>query len=843
MAIRRTFMGIETEYAIAPRVSVRVSDAGRVVEDGSVIETRTRARADALVEGVCKRLANLPAARAGRFLLNASKIYRDRGQTEYASAEAADPIEACAQILAGDQLLDQVIRDPSFGGGARSMRGLGLFNINLDYGEPASSWWASHENFSTTGPLDRTRAALAPHLCSRVIYTGAGGFDPLSPLRFVLSPRAMMLTRGGMLAHEPFFHDRTNSYAGPDGVHPRTHLICGESLRSHRSLYLRLATTALITNLADQDIVLDRAYQPQSPGAAFRTFAGDLSFTATVRCNGGAMRSAMEIQHALLDMVIKAHAAGKLPEWAGQVIPMWQGTLMNLSTRGRNGVERNLDWAIKLTVFEAHAGLRGMSFAQLSAWNDVLTFLSAKSPDFAKAIADPPTAMQSLSAPLRRAAAEHLAQRNSPLIAAWWDQLPLVLQLRLELRELDWRYHEIGGGIFEKLAGQNLLHHGVPGLTKERIDHAMTHPPADTRAAKRAEIVSKWHGTPRGDAAQCDWDQILDPTGKRVLYLNESEEVRVARWRPFSMTPDGLLRQLNVAISHYQHSHFTSSARELAPLRLRQMCDRSDPTRERTTLFRTHRYSAWVSARLGLPSCMDHLRRIHRDGIDARTYFKVADHLYCLRFLGIRPHADMDRWIPLAERLLERPPHCDEPIHASLLEHMGAWHIFRGELDRAEAYLKRISAEHCLWRRVRIRCLLADLERRRGQMDRAHEWLNASLEGTSAADRVLVAEQITPTRAKLLEHANQRSAILDTAAASLRTVRHRMALARVLLLRARGVRGGSTAERLEAELKCLRGRTLGLRPCELMARIMSRWDEWIGDERTADEFGDRFWSV
>ena len=53
-------------------------------------------------------------------------------------------------------------------------------------------------------------------------------------------------------------------------------------------------------------------------------------------------------------------------------------------------------------------------------------------------------------------AAEFLARRSPPQ-PIWWDELPRVLELRLQLRELDWRYGEVGGGLFERLVAGRLL--------------------------------------------------------------------------------------------------------------------------------------------------------------------------------------------------------------------------------------------------------------------------------------------------------------------------------------------------------------------------------------------------
>ena len=97
-----------------------------------------------------------------------------------------NPADACRYARAGEQILlegcrELVDRTPN-------VAEIFLTRANVSYGGNSSSW-ACHESYGY-----RTESPLAdhfiPHAVSRIIYTGAGGFDNRShALQFLISPR------------------------------------------------------------------------------------------------------------------------------------------------------------------------------------------------------------------------------------------------------------------------------------------------------------------------------------------------------------------------------------------------------------------------------------------------------------------------------------------------------------------------------------------------------------------------------------------------------------------------------------------------------------------------------
>ena len=145
--------GLETEYALAG-----LDARGARVDQGRVLS--------AFMELARKNLAHLPDRNShGLFLENGSRFYVDHGgHPELAICEVVDPWDACRYILAGDRILAKLA---------------------------GPTTWGCHENYAHQADPQHLPKELVPHLVSRIIYTGAGGFNNRSPgVEFMLSPRA-----------------------------------------------------------------------------------------------------------------------------------------------------------------------------------------------------------------------------------------------------------------------------------------------------------------------------------------------------------------------------------------------------------------------------------------------------------------------------------------------------------------------------------------------------------------------------------------------------------------------------------------------------------------------------
>ena len=193
---RPLLMGLETEYAVTAFAPEGRSEPGALVE--RFISTASTLRPFVL-DG--------HAPPNGIYLSNGARFYVDAGaHPEYATPECSTPREVVAHVRAGDRFLLEVAdavahntrwamatADGRDAGSVPDLDELAVFRCNVAYGDPPSTW-GSHSSYLHRDNPRQFPDLLIPHLVSRIIYTGAGGFVPTSlGTEFTLSPRVWML--------------------------------------------------------------------------------------------------------------------------------------------------------------------------------------------------------------------------------------------------------------------------------------------------------------------------------------------------------------------------------------------------------------------------------------------------------------------------------------------------------------------------------------------------------------------------------------------------------------------------------------------------------------------------
>lgn len=157
-------MGIETEYAVAA-----ISARGKSLDREVLV--------DKLLRAARKQLPHIRDFTNGMFLQNGSRFYVDAGlHPEYATPECTSPSEAVSHVLAGEEILRRLAG--SLAGGSSDVREVRLFRTNVDYSGTRSTW-GCHESYLTRTHPKELSQPIIPHLVSRIIYSGAGGFNPL----------------------------------------------------------------------------------------------------------------------------------------------------------------------------------------------------------------------------------------------------------------------------------------------------------------------------------------------------------------------------------------------------------------------------------------------------------------------------------------------------------------------------------------------------------------------------------------------------------------------------------------------------------------------------------------
>jgi hypothetical protein len=507
------FMGVETEYAVTAFDRARVPMArteflGRLIP---AIRERHPTLLDATGRGI--------------FLANGARMYIDApDHPEYATGECANPWDVVRYIQSGERLLEELVAEP----GRLGMRvaELVVLRTNVDYRNRTT--WGTHENYCLRRTdRDLLGAQIIPHLVSRLVYAGAGGFDSRATdqLTFLLSPRVVHLTMvtSPYSQHDrPLVHQKEESHA-LDG-YQRLHLICGESLCSEIAAWLKVATTAVIVALIEGGERPGDAVQIRAPLGALRDFAADPTCRATAATASGP-RTAVEMQRHYLECAERHVGASFMPPWTGEVCHQWRCILDRLA-EAPDAVATTLDWAIKLSIFRTRAERRGIAWDSVPHWNALIGQLRHLLTGV-RAFNDWPAALAHLLAP--RSGAAEAVRQLTPFARAHrldWDALPSFIALRDELFETDLRYGQLGpSGLFGALDRAGVLTHHMPGV--DNIPHAIAHPPATGRAAVRGALVRQLSGS---DRYVCDWSGVWDRQAKEVVDLRDPF-THLVRWQ------------------------------------------------------------------------------------------------------------------------------------------------------------------------------------------------------------------------------------------------------------------------------------------------------------------------
>jgi hypothetical protein len=355
---------------------------------------------------------------------------------------------------------------------------------------------------------------IAPHLVSRIIYTGAGGFNPLSSgLEFMLSPRVAHIQRvvsGESTSDRGIWHTKSESLCGAG--YNRLHVICGESLCSETAMFLKAGTTALIVALAEARVKPGGDVQIESPLDALRIFAADPTCRKTVRMKNGQRLTAIDIQRHYLRQA-EAHASEScMPAWTGEVCGVWRDVLDRLAQdpRSADGV---LDWSMKLSLYTDQAAKLGIRWERLTFWNEIVNRLNAAlesaNPDGSHASLD---AVLGAESPIP-SEAERLTKflRSKGLD---WAELRKLLDGKHRLFEIDTRFGQLGPkGIFHSLDCAGVLSHRVAGVGD--VERALSEPPSAGRARIRGKAIRRLAA--ESGSWRCDWQYIVNSTDGRML--------------------------------------------------------------------------------------------------------------------------------------------------------------------------------------------------------------------------------------------------------------------------------------------------------------------------------------
>jgi len=780
----------------------------------------------------------------GLFLENGSRLYLDTGNhPELATPEVVNPWDACRYVLAGERVLaelaGQLVADQD------RIEQVFLTSCNVAYGGVPTTW-ACHESYGHRGdPLEMPQK-LIPHLVSRVIFTGAGGFNNKSAgLEFMLSPRVAHLCRVSSADSQNsrgIYHEKDESLSC-EGFH-RLHVLVGESLCSETSAWLKVATTALVVAMIEAGLLGDRTFGPQRPLAAMGRFAADVDCKARVRGYDHRYWTALQLQRHYLERA-EAHVDDPvMPPWAPQACCRWRAILDRLE-HAPHAVEKTLDWAIKLSLYRSYAAGRGIDWDSLPHWSYLLVRL-----DKALQKGRRENGRRHLTADVlgpNSPVADEVA-RLTPYLeqkGLRWDQLEAVLALRRELFEIDTRFGQLGGqGIFAELDRAGVLEHHVDGV--DNIEHAIANPPATGRALLRGRCVRQFHS--RGPEYRCDWRGVWDFREGRFLDLSDPLttqenwiDVSDERAGDDESFPRFLTTVLRQAFSYYRRGHFGEAHGLLE--RIRPVHDLFDFRSQLDFL----RLSAWVAARRGLldgERYLDQLPESRRESL-----WGILDYVSVFRFRGLAPSPETSAWIRKGLDRVAAEPDGDPQAKLALFEHHGYLLMSEGRLDEARDLLEEtcrfeVQSGRTLHVLYRAKAILGEVRRRLGSHDEAQRLLEEVRAGqTENRFRGDMADFTLTYLAKLQTDRTAARSMLADVKRIQAGADDLMGMARTLLLEARLSEGGDEASAIQSQVLDLKAKLPALAQCRLLGNLLQKWDLWAGADLSPDKNGDLFWGV
>jgi len=537
---------METEYALVllDRQGQRISQA---------------LATDWLLAAARQRLIHLPDLQSGgMFLTNGARFYIDCGHhPEFAGPELANPCDAARYVKAGEGLLEDLAADI-----ARNQNSVGqalFFRQNVDYSGTGSTW-GSHESYLHRADPSLFRQHLIPHLVSRLIYTGSGGFDATYPgIRFVLSPRVTYLrteVSEQSTSSRGVLHTKNESLSSAG--HNRLHLLCSESLFSERATFLRVGVTALIVAMIEEGLRPGDQVKLAAPLEAMRVFAGDPTCQRRIMTALGECLTAVMIQRRYLELA-EAHLHDSfMPPWGPDVCREWRQTLDLVESGSPQAVATRLDWAIRFSIFSRFLETEGYDWQTVQKWNRA----AERPPRLpAKKAAPPPDVPER---DMLFGEAEVLENLLTELAAqarqdrATTDRLRKFQALRSRLFELDTRFGQLGGtGLFSQLDHAGVLDHHFPGV--DNFEHAREYPPAIGRANLRGEYVRRLGQINASrEGCVCDWAAIWDQAQNRFLDLSEPF-LQHADWKAIPRRSEATLNPL--LLRHRQFVEMLQHAR------------------------------------------------------------------------------------------------------------------------------------------------------------------------------------------------------------------------------------------------------------------------------------------
>jgi proteasome accessory factor A len=291
------------------------------------------------------------------FLRNGARLYLDVGShPEYATPECDSLSSLVTHDKAGERILEGLVVDAEKRLHEEGIAGdIYLFKNNTD---SAGNSYGCHENYlvGRHGEFSRLADVLIPFLVTRQLICGAGKVlqTPRGAV-YCLSQRAEHIWEGVSSAttrSRPIINTRDEPHADAERYR-RLHVIVGDSNMNELTTMLKVGSADLVLRMIEHGVAF-RDLTLENPIRAIREISHDLTGTRVVRLAAGRGASALEIQREYYNRAVEFTEHNGSDAATDKVIELWGRTLDAIEKNDLSLIDREIDWATKLTLIERY---------------------------------------------------------------------------------------------------------------------------------------------------------------------------------------------------------------------------------------------------------------------------------------------------------------------------------------------------------------------------------------------------------------------------------------------------------------------------------------------------------
>jgi proteasome accessory factor A len=346
--MERRIFGIETEYGVT-----------------CVFRGQRRLSPDEVARYLFRRVVSWGRS-SNVFLRNGARLYLDVGShPEYATPECDSVADLVVHDRAGERILEGLLVDAEKRLHDEGVTGdIYLFKNNTD---SAGNSYGCHENYLVArhGEFSRLADVLIPFLVTRQLICGAGKVlqTPRGAV-FCLSQRAEHIWEGVSSAttrSRPIINTRDEPHADAERFR-RLHVIVGDSNMSEVTTLLKVGATDIVLRMIEAGVVM-RDLTLENPIRAIREVSHDVGGQRKVRLANGREASALEIQTEYLTKASEFLERRGGDGVTKRVLDLWGRVLRAVETDDLASIEREIDWAAKLTLIDRFSARHDLSLS------------------------------------------------------------------------------------------------------------------------------------------------------------------------------------------------------------------------------------------------------------------------------------------------------------------------------------------------------------------------------------------------------------------------------------------------------------------------------------------------